>query len=106
MRPTQHSASRESRGKRQRENEMNVATIFVKNESWLANSSAFCGVRFDTQIIPSGCWIAGFLTQEGDVITPPAGMTAEMQAAWDACLEYAATILDGIPVEEGDRRIL
>ena len=85
---------------------MLTATIFVKNSSWLANSSAFCGVRFDTQIIPSGCWIAGFMTQDGDVITPPAGMTAEMQAAWDACLEYANAILDGIPVEEDDGRIL
>lgn len=85
---------------------MNTATLFVRNSSWLANAEIFCGVRFDTQVIPSGCWIAGFMTQEGDVVTPPAGMTAEMQAAWDACLEYANAILDGIPVEEYDKRIL
>ena len=83
---------------------MNAATIFVKNESWLANAENFCGVRFDTQVIPSGCWIAGFMTQAGAVVTPPAGMTEQMQAAWAACLEYAAAVLDGIPVED-DKRI-
>lgn len=100
MRPTQHPASRESRGKRQEGDTMKTATIFMNVAAWRANNPRFVGVRFDTQALPVGSAVVGFVTPDGVAIDVPAGMTPEMAQSWNLALDYVDAILCGKSTEE------
>ena len=69
---------------------MQTAVVFIKNTAWLNNESCV-GVRFDTQIIPAECWIAGMICGDRTVFQLPAGVGAE----WELAIEYANLVLSG-----------
>lgn len=71
---------------------MDTATIFVNERRLLARETPAVGVRFDTQCIPSGCWVAAFIVRDGaQAFDQPVGLPV---ADWQAALSYALDVLN------------
>lgn len=66
-----------------------TANIFVSEAAKASKSKKFVGVRFDNQIIPSGCYAVGMMFEKAFVIDRPL-MTDEQEVVFDAAIKYAA----------------
>ena len=80
---------------------MRTATIFVNDAVWLHDAPCL-GVRFDTQVLPSRCWVAAFLVYDDHGVTNVISGGAYMSPPNDvnAVIAYAMTVFRAAPDEE------
>lgn len=75
----------------------NTAVILCIEEKELAGRPCF-DVRFDTQKVPQGAYVVGFLVyEEGGVkeLISPGYMTQEQKENWQTALNFARAVLRG-----------
>ena len=72
---------------------MNTATIFVNEQRLLQRETPAVGVRFDTQCIPGGCWVAALLVRDTaqQALDSPIGLS---EAEWSEAIRYASDVLN------------
>jgi hypothetical protein len=75
---------------------MNTATIFYIDEQFLSGKSEPFGVRYDTQILPQGSIVVGFMKHDGrgvqEILDPPS-MNKDQECHYQRVLEEARGVL-------------
>ncbi len=76
-----------------------TATIFFNNQKWIQDTPECFGVRFNSQVLPNGSVVVGFVSSDGEAHEPPS-MTPQQEACYEKALEYVECVLGG--TWEGD----
>jgi hypothetical protein len=63
---------------------MTTVTIFVNARAYDNDEHPAIGVRFETQCLPAGSYVAGWVTDGGEMLRPPCDPA--YQDEWDAAL--------------------
>jgi hypothetical protein len=71
------------------------ATLIVNNAKWLNNDTTAFDLRYETQAIPKGHFVAGLFTENGEMLDAPYLETHQMQEAFDTAVNEARTYVRG-----------
>lgn len=80
---------------------MTTATIFIKDIAWLSDEPCV-GVRFDTQSLPTGVWVAAFITRETEAVDKPYFKMPRDERMFREAITYARAVVRGEYMDEPD----